>query len=126
MIRKFYAVTILALTLFINVCAQKQTSLLASDNIIVAEQTERLTTEANEVSVFPSPTFGPVTIIIPQGETVIRFSIYDLLGNVMNMQGEPNQKGKYTLNLDGLKPGYYFIKVQTDKQLVTKRITLTD
>jgi hypothetical protein len=44
----------------------------------------------------------------------------------MNLQGEPDQKGKYNLNLDGLKPGYYFIKVQTDKQLVTKRITLTD
>jgi len=126
MIRKFYAVTILGFALFINVSAQKQTSLMASENVAITEQSERITAEANEVTVFPSPTYGPVTIIIPQGETVIRFSIYDLLGNVMSMQGESNQKGKYTLNLEGLKPGYYFIKVQTDKQLVTKRITLTD
>jgi hypothetical protein len=67
--------------------------------------------------VYPNPTKGSVNMELPKSAQV---RIFDLQGR---LQYEANlTSGKHLLNLQGLKPAAYLIKLQFEDEVITRRI----
>lgn len=78
------------------------------------------------VSLYPMPITGVLTMNFskPQ-DTNPKVYIYDLIGNKI-FAGNANLESScnYTVNLSDKKPGYYFVKIQTEESTFTRRITV--
>ena len=65
--------------------------------------------EAKNITVFPNPTSGAITISNPSGNE-IRATVYDVIGNeILKAKGLGEQ---IKLDLDS-KPGFYFLKIES-------------
>jgi hypothetical protein len=80
-----------------------------------------------EISVYPSPTTGILNIrLINSTPAMPAVEVFDMLGNKINgVNIERKGRGLYSLDLTGKSRGFYFVKIQTASQFVTRRITLT-
>jgi Secretion system C-terminal sorting domain len=78
------------------------------------------------ISVFPTPTSGTLNIRLGNNQaTIISVELYDILGNqVKNIGIDRKGRGQVTIDLTGKSRGFYFVKIQTTNQYITKRITL--
>ena len=80
---------------------------------------------ASFVNVFPNPTTGQVTISIENEEFKAQsITLVDIAGR--NVHTLDNVFGKRNINLDleNLDKGVYFIKIQSESKLVTKKVIL--
>ena len=78
------------------------------------------------VSLYPMPITGVLTMNFskPQDSNP-KVYIYDLIGNkIFAGNANPESSCNYTVNLSDKKPGYYFVKIQTEESTFTRRITL--
>lgn len=78
------------------------------------------------VSLYPMPTEGLLHISfnrsITETPTIL---VYDMIGNLLeNVQIDREAVSTFTINLTGKKAGFYFIKVQTDTESFSRRITV--
>jgi len=71
-------------------------------------------------TLFPNPTMKDINIFSPDAY-LLNLEVFDLMGRKISQKIEET-KNTYTLNLSGLKTGVYFIKIDTDKGSVTKKI----
>jgi hypothetical protein len=79
------------------------------------------------ISIYPSPTTGPLNIKLTNSAGPIVVEVFDMLGNHQSdIKSERKGKGLYAIDLSGKSKGFYFVKIQTPTQFVTKRITLTN
>lgn len=80
------------------------------------------------ISIFPVPTAGILNIDFNEpAMTLPKVLIYDMIGKpVKGVQVERISPERFTINLAGREPGFYFIKVQTEKIIYSKRITLVN
>lgn len=79
------------------------------------------------VSVYPTPTNGLLNIKITHGTGPVEVEVFDMLGNaVKEVPLEKKSKNHYTLDLTGKNRGFYFVKIQTPHQFITKRITVSN
>ena len=78
------------------------------------------------VSVFPQPSTGLVNFSFPNSLTNSpKAVVYDLLGNVVDKVEMDRQNGNtFSINLLDKKPGYYFVKIQTDDSSYSRRVTI--
>jgi hypothetical protein len=103
---------------------------IAFDDVMIYTNTATgLTGEVGPVTitVFPTPSAGLVFITASGTRVTYPIETYDLLGNrlketVVRTEG----RNQWSLDLSGLKKGVYFIRVQTEQKVITRRITLTD
>jgi hypothetical protein len=80
----------------------------------------------DEISVYPSPTTGPLNIRLTEKTGVVPMvEVYDIVGNkVYSAFAERRGKGLYTIDLSGRNKGYYFLKIRNGSQITTRRISL--
>jgi hypothetical protein len=78
------------------------------------------------LSLYPMPITGVLSMNFskPQ-DTNPKVYIYDLIGNKI-FAGNASTESSciYTINLSDKKPGYYFVKIQTEESTFTRRITV--
>ncbi len=100
---------------------------LAIDDIQIYSLTtgvQQVKDEIN-VNVFPSPSSEIVFIKLPENKSAISMEIYDLLGNrISSVIASKKGSGLYSLDFSGKRSGFYFVKIQIDGRLITKRITI--
>lgn len=85
-------------------------------------QTQKETT----ISMFPLPTEGILHIAfnksIMESPSIY---VYDMIGNLVeNINVDRENAASFTINLTGKKAGFYFVKVQTDTESFSRRITI--
>lgn len=73
---------------------------------------------STEVTVFPNPSTGNVTVTLPQGPSII--TLTDITGKVLYRVKEKDNR--HTLDMSGKTPGIYFITVTNGDKQVTKKI----
>ncbi len=79
-----------------------------------------------QLSIYPQPSNGEINLsyseIQNQNPKVL---VYDLLGNLVNnIETERLNSTTFALDLSQKKPGYYFIKIQSESGTVSRRITI--
>ena len=112
---KKYLYTLIAVLLF------AQLSLIAQ-----SDDNSRSLWNKDIVSVFPQPSTGQVNFSFPSQLTSNpKAVVYDLLGNVVaHPEMERQNANTFSINLSDKKPGYYFVKIQTDDASYSRRVTI--
>ena len=73
------------------------------------------------LKVYPNPLDSDNLTINLNDGALIRLEMYDALGKLIK-ESELNYKSEYSINLNGLNEGIYFIRVLTDKGWINKKI----
>jgi len=100
---------------------------LAIDDIQIYSLATNVVQVKDEIKIklFPSPSTGMIFVKLPENQKLPSIEIYDLLGNrINNIFVEKKENGLYGLDFTGKRSGFYFVKIQLDGKLFTKRITI--
>ncbi|MBN2758315.1 MAG: aryl-sulfate sulfotransferase [Bacteroidales bacterium] len=78
-------------------------------------------------NIFPNPTKDIIHIQLSDNQSkVSSISIYDINGRLIkNFDYEIENKELLSLNVNDLNEGLYFLKIQTDKQIITEQIVIS-
>ena len=80
---------------------------------------EDVSTKDNAVSIYPNPAKNMITI--SSKDALKSFKIYDEAGRLI--KSEPAIKGsRFDVNISSIQTGNYVITVETEKQIVTKKL----
>ncbi|MCB0423709.1 MAG: T9SS type A sorting domain-containing protein [Mangrovimonas sp.] len=85
---------------------------LDTSTLGISDNTNRL-----EVWTYPNPASNTIYIKAPY--TVNSLTLYDVLGNLVLYSKDANQ-----LNVNQIKEGIYFLKINTNKQTITKKVII--
>ena len=77
--------------------------------------------DGNMATVYPNPTCGTLHI---EAENIEAISVYNLLGEKLFEASASGNSFEYDFSRHGA--GLYFVGIQTDKGMVTKRVTVND
>jgi hypothetical protein len=77
-------------------------------------------TALDSITLFPNPTAKDINIFSPDAY-LLNLEVFDLMGRKISQKIEET-KNTYTLNLSSLKTGVYFIKIDTERGSVTKKV----
>ncbi len=87
----------------------------------------QLSEGSNDVIVYPTPSTGILNIKTKPGAGIPDVEVYDMLGNKVDYGlVERKNSSEYYIDLSYKKRGFYFIKIRSGFEFVTRRITLTD
>jgi len=75
----------------------------------------------NDVRMYPNPTDEKVTFSISKGIEA-DFRVYDVLGKLVIYQPNISITEEYTLDVSKLNNGIYFIRINSDKGTITKKM----
>ena len=108
----------LATTLFL--CAFSISTFGQSDD------NTRISNTISEISIYPQPSNGIINIKLSETQNANPFvAVFDLLGNkVAEIEADHVNGNVYVINLEDKKAGYYFLKIQTNDGVVSRRITI--
>ena len=87
--------------------------------------TEEKTTES-DVKVYPNPANDKIEISFPEllsGSVTLLLN--DLSGRTIYKQNIPGTGAKYSLNLTGINPGMYLLKVSSEKNTFLKKVIIS-
>ncbi len=80
----------------------------------------------NDMKVYPNPTTGifNVKVDVPMNEE-IGIGVYDVAGSeLQNVITSTMTQGHYEVNLNGYAAGVYFVRMQIQDQIITKKVVL--
>lgn len=77
-------------------------------------------TALDSIALFPNPTMKDINIFSPDAY-LLNLEVFDLMGRKISQKIEET-KNTFTLNLSNLKTGVYFLKIDTEKGSITKKI----
>lgn len=89
-----------------------------TENFCLGTITSSKTISEHMINIYPNPTSGLVNI--ETSNTGVSYHVFDLNGRIL-MDGLLNNS-LTIIDLGGLKPGVYFIKVNSENKTVTERI----
>ncbi len=100
-------------------------------NFIVGQMTvpEAEVTMSENFEIFPNPTRGEVTILVPAlNKGMAKISVIDQLGRVLMEQEKTLTDKEYweKLDISGLQEGLYIIKVEVDDKITSEKIFKQD
>jgi len=90
--------------------------LLGGKDILIPSCKEEALFDAGISNVFPNPTTGEISFEYRSNESgSVRFTVYDMVGNVVFRNEEQTQLGMsaiYQFNLSDLAPGIYLLEAR--------------
>lgn len=78
--------------------------------------------EAVKLHIYPNPASGQFFISIPPGTNVQSIMIYDSKGVMAGKMQGTSYNGKVTMDAGQFSPGIYFLNIQTENQVITRKI----
>ncbi len=97
-----------------------KTSASVIDNILIDRPTESISENNISLNIYPNPVNDRLYI---EAETVIEeVVVYDVYGRVQNLRNSETQKLRNSIDVSDLKSGIYFVKINTEKGNIVKRI----
>lgn len=101
-----------------NDCTCQQWQLIPLSTTSARMEAVTVSTTSTEVTVFPNPSTGNVTVTLPHGSSII--TLTDLTGRVLYRVVEKDNR--HILDMSGKAPGIYFITITNGDKQVTKKI----
>ncbi|MBQ5689328.1 MAG: T9SS type A sorting domain-containing protein, partial [Bacteroidales bacterium] len=96
-----------------------KTSASVIDNILIDRPTEYISENNISLNVYPNPVNDKLYIVTV--DEVKEVVIYDIYGR-RQITETPSHQGNWTIDLSELKSGIYFVKINTEKGNIVKRI----
>ena len=97
-----------------------KTSASVIDNISIKKNTVSIIENNISLNIYPNPVNDRLYI---EAETVIEeVVVYDVYGRVQNLRNSETQKLRNSIDVSDLKSGIYFVKINTEKGNIVKRI----
>ncbi len=94
----------------------------------LAQHDERLSAKGRDcsISMYPNPTTSRLFIDLGQPTvTEPAVLIFDMLGNKMDgLYPERKDPQTWMVDFSGIKPGFYFVKIRTSEESISRRITI--
>lgn len=94
----------------------------------VAQNDERSSVKGRDcsISLYPNPTTSRLFIDLGQPTiTEPTVMIFDMLGNKMDgLYPERKDPQTWLVDFNGIKPGFYFVKIRTSEESISRRITI--
>jgi len=98
------------------------------DNIVFPATTTVISVEENtpedDFSVFPNPNNGSFYLNSTMLQQQADVKVYDISGRTLLHRKVQEPSGTLQIQLDDNATGLYFIRVQTDKQVVVKKVMI--
>lgn len=108
----------------------KDTSSWSLSRVFMSDQGVGIvkTINENQLSVFPNPTKDKVYVTYKNNEQqLLDIRILDVLGKeIYNKEIDNLNKIDYKIDTKSFKPGIYFIQFKTDKNIISKKLIITD
>lgn len=93
------------------------------DFVLTTEEiNEGLTKDNSNVLIYPNPTSSEINVVSNDQSQIKQIQLYDLTGKLMEI-GIYNAE-EVKLNLNKYNSGIYLLKVQTEKNTITKKVIL--
>lgn len=77
-------------------------------------------------SLFPNPTQGLLTLELEASEVLVQINVFNSVGQKVYQLSPNLTNGSTTLNLSSLHAGVYYVEIQTNNGVGTKRIVLEE
>ncbi len=77
-----------------------------------------------EIKVYPNPAIDLLTLEIPANVKMNQITLLDLCGKTVYVYPVPLAETKYSINLKGITSGIYFLKIQTETEIICRKIIL--
>ena len=92
--------------------------------VYVSESTTGISgTDLNEsVNVYPNPNTGSFVVNVG-GLQGLKIEIFNLMGEVIATP-DNSRDGIYEVDLSGQAAGMYYVRIQSENQVVTKKVTV--
>ena len=75
-----------------------------------------------DLSLFPNPTSGNITIQSTQLTSEVSFVIYDIQGKMLFSQKIAPQDGSFVLDISSLEKGVYFVKISSEEKTAIRKL----
>lgn len=121
--KQIFHTTIISLLFFKSLSLSAQSN---EESLNLSPSTNNSISRDLQFSMYPQPSTGQINLRFNevQNHNPI-IMVYDLLGNLVNtIETEKLNSTTFTLDLSQKKPGYYFVKIQSDNGTVSRRITI--
>ena len=80
--------------------------------------------EQNEFMVYPNPSSGLFKIRFNGQTSKVNFNVYDVTGKRVYTESTEQFSEEYRLNLEQLSGGIYFLELENDNKVTTKKIMI--
>lgn len=96
---------------------------------VMCSMTTELETGADDIdniSVYPNPSNGIVSVMVGLNKSsTVKLTVYNGMGQLVRVsEMESGNGGKADFDLSAYKNGVYFVKIETESSVVTKRVVL--
>lgn len=78
-----------------------------------------------DISLFPNPNHGNFTFRVPKGSEG-NWMILNQLGQIVTEQAFITQAESVPINIFGLTQGVYYLSVEINQQIITKKFVVVD
>ncbi|MBT0608334.1 T9SS type A sorting domain-containing protein [Aequorivita echinoideorum] len=75
----------------------------------------------NSVALYPNPAKSEVTISLPQN-MLADVRVFDITGKLLIYEADAFSSKSYTMDVSSLNPGTYFVRLNTENGMVTKKL----
>ena len=103
----------------------------AIDSIVVVQDSNVVTSihEINlpeQINVYPNPSDGELTIEIPEDldRSILKLRLVSMLGSEVKLPSLISSGNKYVVDLHDYAKGIYFLRIEYNGDVVTKKISL--
>ncbi len=95
------------------------------DPVLVGKATENMmldTAGSKKYNVYPNPTNSDLNITPADGKEIRSAKVIDPSGFVYESRAFRNGKGEQSINLSHLKPGIYFVEIETNEGVFVEKV----
>ena len=92
------------------------------DNFLISGVLANQSYDINNLTIYPNPSSG-IFNIMTQNSTIEGIEIYDVLGKQIDFNINNQDNTNLVLDLSNASTGIYFVKIKSNNQVVTKKIT---
>jgi PKD repeat protein len=99
-------------------------TVLKEDYILVGAVTVSEINRNKGLLVYPNPTRGNLNIRFLEEEGDLNIKIYNASGALINSIKATNPVNRINIDMSGLQPGFYLLKIETDSTIISRKVSL--
>ena len=97
-------------------------SVIVTGGTVSGLATNDIRENAADISIYPNPTVNEMNIAVKDNTSIKHIELFDVTGKMIKMEQFNRTSSNLRMNVEGLAPGVYMVKIHTDSGIVYKKI----